>query len=97
VPMADFQVDKLEIRELIERSMRCMDDEASCSWRGWCSRARRDSQHVRSPGSTALDGTRRTAEAARSVARAGGESTDGEWARALERMPPEIRARFRNS
>lgn len=173
MPMADFQqwVDKLEIRELIERSMRYMDDEAGARAAELFAEdgvlqlagtvfAGRDairnmfghpdpprwtepSELLKQPAAShwssnpviEVSGDDATAEtdmlvvkrtgagkaaitlAARyrdrlrrietgwvlvtrtgvSLARPGEEGTDGEWARALERMPPEIRARFRNS
>jgi hypothetical protein len=139
-------VDRLEIRELIERSMRYLDYEAGAriaelfaedgvlQVAPWCQRSRRRAAaHWSSNPVINVDGENATAETdmmvvkrdeagraritllARyrdrlrrgetgwvivnrtgvSIARAGEEGTDAEWARALERMPAQTRAQFR--
>ena len=86
-------LDKLEIREMIERSMRYIDDQAGQQLAG---RARitlmaryRDRLRRGDDGRWVI--TNRTGV---SIARPGEAGTDTEWSRALDRMPDEMRARF---
>ena len=80
-------VDKLEIRELIERSMRYLDDEAG----GRLAELFADDGVLQVAG-TGWVIVNRTGV---SVGRPGDEGTDKEWARALERMSAQTRAQFR--